>query len=148
MSQPESNESSEATAQDISVDVTEGSVSPEPDADKSDIENVETDSSFAGRHPFAVYTALRFGLLVITALVCYLLGARGFLLIVLAFLVSGIISFTVLVPQRDAVGKRTSSYFRRLNDKIESSKTAEDDYVDAQSEAPVDDSAQQPSHRD
>lgn len=79
------------------------------------------------RHPFLVYSALRFGLLLIAGVVCYLLGARGILLILLAFLISAIASFVLLVPQRDAVGQRTGAYFRRLNQRIEDSKTAEDD---------------------
>ena len=56
------------------------------------------------RHPFLVYSALRFGLLI-----------------------SAIASFVLLVPQRDAVGQRTGAYFRRLSQRIEDSKTAEDD---------------------
>jgi len=84
------------------------------------------------RHPFLIYSALRFGLLLIAGVVCYLLGARGILLILLAFLISAIASFILLVPQRDAVGQRTGAYFRRLNQRIEDSKTAEDDLVDEQ----------------
>ncbi len=95
-------------------------------------------TSFTARHPFVVYTALRFGLLVLAAVICYLLGARGLLLVLLAFLISGIISFIVLAPQRGAVGERTGSYFRRLNDRIEASKSAEDDLVDEEAQAPSD----------
>ena len=60
------------------------------------------------RHPFLIYSALRFGLLLIAGVVI------------------------LLVPQRDAVGQRTGAYFRRLNQRIEDSKTAEDDLVDEQ----------------
>lgn len=102
------------------VDVTEGT--PEQASEAS--------RSFTQRHPFVVYTALRFGLLLIAAAICYVLGARGILLILLAFLISAIASFVLLVPQRDAVGQRTGAYFRRLNDRIEESKRAEDDIVD------------------
>ena len=91
---------------------------------------LEATRTFTQRHPFVVYTALRLGLLLIAALICYVLGARGILLILLAFLISAIASFALLMPQRDAVGQRTGAYFRRLNDRIEESKRAEDDIVD------------------
>jgi hypothetical protein len=90
--------------------------------------------SFTARHPFVVYTTLRFGLLVVAGAVCYLLGARGIVLILGAFIASAIVSFIVLAPQRDAVGQHTGSYFRRLNDRIEASKSAEDELVDEYAE--------------
>lgn len=98
-------------------------------------ETVATDQdspsgSFGVRHPFVVYTGLRILLLLATGIVCYLLGARGIGLIILAFLISGLISFIVLVPQRDRVGTRVGGYFRRLNDRIEESKQSEDAVVD------------------
>jgi TctA family transporter len=49
------------------------------------------------------YTSARFVLLVVSALVLYLAGARGLLLLVLAFLVSGIASFVLLSRQRDVM---------------------------------------------
>jgi Mn2+/Fe2+ NRAMP family transporter len=49
------------------------------------------------------YTSARIVLLVVSALLLYLAGARGFLLLVLAFLVSGIASFVLLSRQRDAM---------------------------------------------
>ena len=105
------------------VDITEGAGEPGPTGSRS----------FTQRHPFVVYTALRLGLLLVAAALCYVLGARGILLILLAFLISAILSFVLLVPQRDAVGQRTGAYFRRLNDRIEESKRAEDDVVDDES---------------
>ncbi len=124
-SQSEPNDVSEPMAREGAVDLTDAISAPEA-------------TSFTGRHPFVVYTALRFGLLVLAAVICYLLGARGLLLVLLAFLISGIVSFIVLAPQRGAVGQRTGSYFRRLNERIEASKSAEDDLVDEQAQAPSD----------
>lgn len=86
--------------------------------------------TFAGRHPYLVYTTLRLGLLVVAGGLSYLLGARGILLILLAFVISGLASFVLLVPQRDRVGQSMGSYFRRLDAKIEESKRSEDDIVD------------------
>ncbi len=47
------------------------------------------------------YTSARVLLLVVSAILLYLAGARGLLLLVLAFAVSGIISFVLLSRQRD-----------------------------------------------
>ena len=49
------------------------------------------------------YTSARIVLLVVSALLLYLAGARGLLLLVLAFLVSGIASFVLLSRQRDVM---------------------------------------------
>lgn len=116
----------------LSVEVTEDAdvATVDQSADEPVDVAVVAPGSFTARHPFLVYSALRFGLLVIAAGVCYLLGARGIVLILGAFIASAIVSFIVLAPQRDAVGQRTGSYFRKLNDRIEASKTAEDDLVD------------------
>jgi hypothetical protein len=50
-----------------------------------------------------VYTAARLALFAATAGVLFLVGARGFLLLALAIVISGIISFVLLSRQRDAV---------------------------------------------
>jgi Mn2+/Fe2+ NRAMP family transporter len=47
------------------------------------------------------YTSARILLLVVSVVVLYLVGARGLLLLALAFLVSGIASFVLLSRQRD-----------------------------------------------
>ena len=47
------------------------------------------------------YTTARILLLVISMIVLYVVGARGLLLLLLAFLVSGIASFVLLSRQRD-----------------------------------------------
>jgi TctA family transporter len=47
------------------------------------------------------YTSARIVLLVVSAFLVYLAGARGLLLILLAFVVSGIASFVLLSRQRD-----------------------------------------------
>ncbi len=47
------------------------------------------------------YTSARIVLLVVSAVLLYLAGARGLLLLVLAFVVSGIASFVLLSGQRD-----------------------------------------------
>ncbi len=47
------------------------------------------------------YTSARIVLLVVSLFVLYLAGARGLLLLALAFVVSGIASFVLLSRQRD-----------------------------------------------
>jgi hypothetical protein len=49
------------------------------------------------------YTSARIVLLVVSALLLYLAGARGILLLALAFAVSGIASFVLLSRQRDVM---------------------------------------------
>lgn len=143
-SHPESHPGSpEASSPPPHVDVTDAPPIDVTDAaTAADLEVVEDDvdvvddgpRTFTQKHPVFVYTLLRFGLLLVAGAVCYLLGARDILLIVLAFFISAIVSFIVLAPQRDLVGQRTGSYFRRMNDRIEASKTAEDDLVDSAAE--------------
>lgn len=116
------------SAVDSGDDVIE--VVEDVDVAQQDVNAPDESDSFSDRHPFVIYSALRFGLLVVAGGICYLLGARGILLILLAFFISAIASFAFLVPQRERVGQRTGSYFRRLNDKIEASKTAEDDLIE------------------
>ncbi|MGD0604414.1 MAG: DUF4229 domain-containing protein [Streptosporangiaceae bacterium] len=47
------------------------------------------------------YTSARILLLVVSMILLYLVGARGLLLLALAFVVSGIASFVLLSRQRD-----------------------------------------------
>jgi hypothetical protein len=82
------------------------------------------------------YTSARILLLVISVILLYLVGARGLLLLALAFLVSGIASFVLLSRQRDVMsralmgrpagGRRRASEFRA---RIEEGARAEDEDV-------------------
>jgi TctA family transporter len=49
------------------------------------------------------YTSARILLLVVAMVLLYLAGARGLLLLALAFVVSGILSFVLLSRQRDVM---------------------------------------------
>lgn len=72
------------------------------------------------------YTAARLALVAASAGVLYLLGARGLLLVGLAVLVSGPVSFVLLSHQRDAMSAAVLSAARRGRRKIEESRTRED----------------------
>ncbi|RCV49972.1 DUF4229 domain-containing protein [Marinitenerispora sediminis] len=60
------------------------------------------------------YTASRLLLFAVAFGVLYLLGARGFLAIALAFLVSGMISYVLLSRQRDAMSAAVAAGLARM----------------------------------
>lgn len=80
------------------------------------------------------YTSARIGLLAVSAILLYLAGARGLLLLALAFVVSGIASFVLLSKQRDVMsgalmarlrnGRERAASFRA---RIDEGARAEDD---------------------
>jgi membrane protein implicated in regulation of membrane protease activity len=72
------------------------------------------------------YSLLRIGLLAVTAGVLYLLGLRDWLLLFVAFLVSGIISIFVLNRARDDVSVRLAQRQQAINDRLQES-SAEDE---------------------
>jgi TctA family transporter len=59
------------------------------------------------------YTSARIVLLVVSAVLLYLAGARGLLLLVLAFAVSGIVSFVLLSRQRDVMSGALMARLKR-----------------------------------
>jgi uncharacterized protein (DUF58 family) len=80
------------------------------------------------------YTSARILLLVVSMILLYLAGARGLLLLALAFVVSGILSFVLLSKQRDVMssalmarlrnGRQRAAGFRA---RIEEGARAEDE---------------------
>jgi hypothetical protein len=77
-------------------------------------------------HPAVAYTLSRIVLFVVALWVLYLLGARGLLLVALAALASGLISFVVLSRQRDAMSAAVSDRVRRMKERMDASTAAED----------------------
>ncbi|MCW2943633.1 MAG: hypothetical protein JWR24_350 [Actinoallomurus sp.] len=73
-----------------------------------------------------VYTAARLALFAATAGVLYLVGARGFLLLCLAILISGIISFVLLSRQRDAVSSSVTERAARMRENLAEGTARED----------------------
>ena len=83
------------------------------------------------RATFAYATA-RILLLVVSVVLLYLIGARGLLLLVLAFLVSGIASFVLLSRQRDRISAALSGRIGRgrlaeFRARLDEGTRAEDD---------------------
>jgi Mn2+/Fe2+ NRAMP family transporter len=68
--------------------------------------------------PALAYSLARFGLFLAALLLLYLIGARGLLLVALALLVSGIISFVVLSRQRDAMSSSLSTRLRGMRARV------------------------------
>ncbi|HZC40667.1 MAG TPA: DUF4229 domain-containing protein [Streptosporangiaceae bacterium] len=73
------------------------------------------------------YTTARILLFVAAALLLYLAGARGLLLLGLALLVSGIASYVVLSRQRDRMAGALSGRLRSLRTRLDDGTKAEDD---------------------
>lgn len=80
------------------------------------------------------YTSARILLLVISLILLYVAGARGLLLLALAFVVSGIASFVLLSKQRDVMSSALAARIRngrrrvaRFRARIEEGARAEDE---------------------
>ncbi|GAA2115054.1 DUF4229 domain-containing protein [Actinomadura alba] len=72
------------------------------------------------------YSAARAVLFLVTAGVLYLLGARGLLLLALAVLVSGLVSFVLLARRRDAMSAVVSENIRDKRRRFEEARSRED----------------------
>src|SRR5579871_2525331 len=99
------------------------------------------------------YTSARILLLVVSLILLYLAGARGLLLLALACLVSGILSFVLLSRQRDvmsgALMARLKNRPRRagLRARLEEGAQAEDPEVDRTARLQATDGRPEPDGR-
>ncbi len=73
------------------------------------------------------YTSARILLFVISLIVLYLLGAHGLLLIGLALVISGIVSFVVLSRQRDNMSSALATRIGGFRNRLDEGTRAEDD---------------------
>lgn len=81
------------------------------------------------------YTAMRLLLFVGALGLLYLAGARGLLLVALAVLVSGLLSFWLLTGQRDEMSAALVARTSRLRSRLDAGARSEDaDHVDRQAE--------------
>ena len=74
-----------------------------------------------------MYTGLRLLLLLAVGGLLYLTGARGLLLLVLAFLVSGALSLVWLDRPRASMSQGFGRVVGKVNDRIDAAAAAEDD---------------------
>ncbi len=72
------------------------------------------------------YTVLRLGLFVVAFVLLYLAGARSFLLLVLATLVSLVVSYFVLSPQRAAMSEAITARMSDFRKRLDAGTRAED----------------------
>jgi predicted lipid-binding transport protein (Tim44 family) len=80
-----------------------------------------------GGHPVVVYTLLRLLILGLTAGVLWLLGLRQpMILLVFAFLISGVISIFALNRRREVAAVEVVTAVQKVNQRIDSSAAAED----------------------
>jgi hypothetical protein len=77
--------------------------------------------------PTLAYTSARILLFVGALIVLYLVGARGALLLALAILVSGVISFMLLSKQRDMMSGALTTRFRGMRSRLDDGAKAEDE---------------------
>lgn len=84
-----------------------------------------------GGRAFVSYTLLRFLLLAVVGGVLYLVGARGILLLVGAFLLSGLLSLVLLDRQRSETAAGLDRAVTRVNKRIDDAAAAEDSAQDA-----------------
>jgi hypothetical protein len=85
-----------------------------------------------GAHPVLVYSLLRLLILAITVGVLWLLGLRQPLLLLLfAFLISGVVSVFALDRRREVAAVEVVTAVQKVNQRIDSSASAEDAAVDA-----------------
>jgi hypothetical protein len=73
------------------------------------------------------YSTMRLLLFIACLLLIYLAGARGLLLVALALVVSGIVSFVVLSRQRDAMSGSLVSSFRGFRARLDEGSGSEDE---------------------
>lgn len=76
---------------------------------------------------FIRYSTLRLAMLLAVGVVTYLLGLRGLMLAVVAFIVSGVLSLVLLNRQRDQLGQSVGSLFTRINARIDADSRKEDE---------------------
>lgn len=84
-----------------------------------------------------MYSTLRLLLLVVVGGLAYAAGMRGLLLLIAAFLGSGLLSFFVLRGPRTQFGTDIRGVFKRIDDRIDAATRAEDAEVLARSQAGV-----------
>ncbi len=87
----------------------------------------DTAAAPRGAHPVLVYTGLRLLLLAVTAGVLWLIGLREpLILLVFAFLISGVISVFALDRRREVAAVEVVSAVQKVNQRIDESASSED----------------------
>jgi hypothetical protein len=77
--------------------------------------------------PTLFYTVLRLGLFAIAFLLLYIAGARSWLLLGLAAVISAVVSYFVLSPQRNAMAGALDRRVSGFRHRLDAGTRAEDD---------------------
>jgi hypothetical protein len=77
--------------------------------------------------PTIAYTSARILLFLAALGLLYLVGARGLLLVALALVISGVVSFVMLSRQRDMMSGAIVSRLRNARERLDEGARAEDD---------------------
>jgi Mn2+/Fe2+ NRAMP family transporter len=80
------------------------------------------------------YSSARILLLVVSMILLYLVGARGLLLLALAFVVSGIASFVLLSKQRDIMSGALTGRLRNRRQRVSGFRSRLDEGARAEDE--------------
>jgi hypothetical protein len=96
------------------------------DDDVSTADEVSAEGAIASAHPVLVYTGLRLAVLAVVGGILWLLGLRDVYLILLAFLISGVISAVALSRRREGAAYGITRAVRSVNARIDASSRAED----------------------
>lgn len=141
MSESESDQTSEpasaTSAFGAELGDAEGAESQHPvsptDADEGAVEasssGEESDASKPATNRFAIlwFTLARIGLLLLVGILLYLVGARAWLLLLLALIISGLLSYLLLQPLRDAVSIRMAERVDASRARRAAAQAEEDD---------------------
>ena len=92
------------------------------------------------------YTSARILLLVASLILLYLVGARGLLLLVLALLVSGILSYVLLARQRDRLSGALSARLRNGRQRAAGFRTRLEQGAQAEDEDPEEAGTSEPAN--
>jgi hypothetical protein len=96
------------------------------DPDSAAVAGVPDDAAIPSAHPVLVYSVLRLAVLAVVGGILWLVGLRGIYLILLAFLVSGVISAVALSRRREGAAYGITRAVRSANARIDASSRAED----------------------
>ena len=100
---------------------------PAPPPDDADLPPAQLVAAPAQAHAFLLYNVARLGILVVAFAVFYVVGFRGIALLIVAFLVSGAVSYLALYRLRGDAASGVVSAYWRINDRIDARSRGEDD---------------------
>jgi uncharacterized protein DUF4229 len=95
------------------------------------VPSTQLPDSRRGGRAAVVYTGLRIALLVVCLVVLYAIGFRGFTALLVALVVSGLLSLFLLARQRAAMSVAVDQRMSRLRTRMQARTKAEDAYVDS-----------------